>query len=293
MSLKNLSACQKQNHWNHSRHPLACSFTSNTHLEWTRLFYKVFSILAALKQILADLLASHRERCSNLHFKTFGVSLEDIHKRRVDVNSSVIRIVNDYPVTQTTTMRRFLPMRRWHCITSQPIANALLLWLVLQTVGRMSWDRDCCLVSLTGLEVLFLVSTRCCLIRDFVCFSELLLSTDAFGFIIPHILSQILLSHQTQHGTGGTVKWTGVTTALCHARPLRWILQQGSSLSQESLRRTCTAPAQILCGSLSIAARFASYVCTLRWERENIGMRDIRVLQCLLSSLVTVDCIIP
>lgn len=161
-------------------------------------------------------------------------------------------MVNDHTVFQTMTMRRFLPMRRWHCTTSQPIASAPLLWLVLQTVGRMSWDRDCCLVSLTGLEVLFLVSIGCLLtlcVFWITCIS-FILSVHAFGFIIiPNTLSKRLLSHQTPHGTGGMVKWMGVTTTLCHARPLRWILQQGSSLNQESLRKTCMAPAQILCGS--------------------------------------------
>lgn len=51
-------------------------------------------------------------------------------------------------------------MKKWHYITSQPIASGPSLSLAHQTVVKMSSDKDSSPVSRTGLLALFLVSIR-------------------------------------------------------------------------------------------------------------------------------------
>lgn len=54
-------------------------------------------------------------------------------------------------------MRKFSPMRRWLCITNQPIGSVRSLWLVHPAVGRRSLDRDSSTTNRNVLPELYLV----------------------------------------------------------------------------------------------------------------------------------------
>lgn len=194
------------------------------------------------------------------------------------------------------TMRRSLPTRRWHCTTSRPIANAPLLWLVLQTVGRMSWDRDCYLVSLTGLEVLFPVSIACWLTR---------VSVWMICFI--SVISRCTrLSHHPWYSKQETAFPSDTTRSRrdgeVNGRDYHFVSRQAFEMDaaagkfiesgefEKNLYGTSTDSVRQLINSGKICL-----LClhTQVREKEKRGMMDIRVLHCLLSPLMTVDCLIP
>lgn len=60
-------------------------------------------------------------------------------------------------LAQISTTRRFSPMRRWLCTTSQPIGSDRLLWSVQPAVDRQRSSRGSSTTSQSGLLALCLV----------------------------------------------------------------------------------------------------------------------------------------
>ncbi len=116
---------------------------------------------------------------------------------------------------QTLKTRRFSHMKKWHYITSQPIASGPLLSSAHQPVGKMSSDKDSSPVNRTGLLALFHVS-----IRKHTVYQPVLLS---------NVLSNKLSLPQTPHEVVAILRRMAAIITSCPVRPLRWTLRQGSS----------------------------------------------------------------
>lgn len=65
-----------------------------------------------------------------------------------------------FPFAKMLTTRRSSPMRKWRCITNQPIARGRLPCWVPQAVGRQSSGRGCWTTSQTASPLPYLVRAR-------------------------------------------------------------------------------------------------------------------------------------
>ncbi len=148
--------------------------------------------------------------CWNLHHVHLTAFLS------IHIKAKVYFGLKVFPLAlQTLKMRRFSHMKKWHYITSQPIASGPLLSSAHQPVGKMSSDKDSSPVNRTGLLALFHVS-----IRKHTVYQPVLLS---------NVLSNKLSLPQTPHEVVAISRRMAAIITSCPVRPLRWTLRQGSS----------------------------------------------------------------
>lgn len=117
-----------------------------------------------------------------------------------------------FPSAKMLTMRRSSPMRKWPCITNQPIGRGRLHWLVQQAVDRQSLGRDCWTTNqIASLELCLVRSHAFSSTQSYV--SRVTISRALSIFLSPCV--------QTPPGAVGKVSRAAKITTLSLVRRLR------------------------------------------------------------------------